>query len=321
MTTHKASGSRSAEVLTFQDLTDFRGETDQQSMNGWVREAGATAAVVIHLQPENEDFLYGADLTRHEGALISKTITGLVPGESYQVSFQGKKSENIIGNAASIPWIAVHVDGSETIAPQRLAYLHLWTNYSGRFVATSTSAKVEFISVTKNPNGGDVPTQGFRNYHLDDIAITGRFRDLTDFNDETTGQWVKGPVAATAIYADGGGLRGNVLRFPTPLPSGHQGDILVRTLTDLIPGIEYTISLEATRDIDRYTAPSLQFRLDDAPFGDAILPKPGVWETFQGTFIASGSVNLKIHSLIATAYGNDYSLNDILIVEAGSPSK
>lgn len=324
MKTREASSSRAADVLTFQDLTDFRGENDEESMNGWVKEAGATDAVVIHLQPEDEDFLYGANFTRYEGPLISKTITQLVPGESYQVSFRGKKSENIPGNAASIPWIAVHVDGKEAIAPQRLAYPHLWASYSGRFSATSTSAKVEFISVMKNPNGADVPTQGFRNYHLDDIAITGRFDDLTDFNDNTYGAWQRTENSPRDQFVDATG-RGRVLKFPTYGNGGeneerNDGDILTRNLDELVSGSTYTFSVEVRRDIGAHAVPILSLVLNGDDLGATFSPTTNVWTTLTRTFVATPQTRLAIRSHVRTGLGNDYSLDNIRITEVGDPS-
>lgn len=299
-------------VVAQGDVNDHTG-FDQGDWNGWLRGSAGAEATITHLPETNEYFLYGNRWERKEGEIISKELSGLVVGETYHITYRGKKSEVLFGNTANNPRVAVHVAGQEVISPKVFARVNVWSGYTGTFVAQASSEKIEFLSVMKNASGEELPNEGYGNLHIDDIHVYDKYRDLTDFNDSTTGRWTPGPVAASATFPDEGGEHRVVWKFYTPGGNTHAGIIAHRTFDALIPGRTYRFSIDARMDTN-INQPRLSLEISGMPQGETILPVLS-WRTFSRTFVASDYVELSVISQRADSNGNDYSLDNILIVE------
>jgi hypothetical protein len=294
-----------ANTSNLNDLTDF-----ESGMNGWALPDFANPSIIVDLPDDASKALYGNSTTAFDGAVLTKRFDNLVVGRTYRVSYKAKKSANIPGLPQEIPCLMVTAGSAVVIQPIPFQYHH-WTTNEGSFTATSDTAIIEFVSVVDSDN-----FRGFGNYHLDDIRVSSFFDDLTDFNDSTTGQWRIPNAGATGRFANAGADHGVVFVLPTYGHDHNQGDILIRTVWGLTPGKTYAFSVEARRDIGSYEIPSLSLVMNGSPLSGQFSPELDKWNVYSRTFGATGEQeSLAIRSHIATGTGNDYSLDNIRIVE------
>lgn len=285
------------------DLTDF-----ESGLNGWTLPAG-NPSKIVRIDEDTNSVLFGNNETTVIGVVLTKTLNSLEPGKRYRVSYKSKKSHNIPNLPENIPSLKVMTGNDEIISRQFLAH-QSWREYEGEFTASSNTATIDFVSVS------DSPLHGFGNYHLDDIRVRDYFDDLTDFNDSTTGLWRTTNVSETARFVNSDADHGIVYQLPTYSTGVNHGDILIRTVQGLIPGKTYTFSVDARRDIGQSQAPLLSLVLEGMVIGERFTPVTNTWNTYSREFIATGEQHsLAIRSHESTSAGNDYSLDNLRIVE------
>jgi hypothetical protein len=303
--TMSTTDTTNAKSSNLNDLTDF-----ESGMNGWTLPDHANPSIIVDLPHDGKKALFGNSTTAFNGAVLTKRLDNLVIGRIYRVSYKGKKSANIPGLPQNIPCLQVTAASAVVIQPVPFQHHH-WITYEGTFIATSNTVTIEFVSVVESDT-----FRGYGNYHLDDIRVSSYFDDLTDFDDSTTGQWRTTDASATARFVNGGGDHGKVFQLPTYGQDGNHGDVLIRTLWGLTPGTTYAFSVEARRDIGRYEAPSLSLVMNGVELSGRFSPELNTWNVYVRTFVATREQeSLAIRSHVATGMGNDYSLDNVRILE------
>lgn len=304
--TQPLSNTIDIRIPPLNDLTDFT----NANFNGWIVEPYTFYATIIDLGEPAGAVLFGNSDKQYTGVVLSKTFTGLVPGEPYRMSYRARKSADIPNVPQNLPYLRAIYGEAVIIEGEPLVRMY-FIEYDGQFEAKSDTVKIDFVSV------GEEFTQGFGNFYLNDIHVYGREEDLTDFNDGTWGLWQPTRATETAVFRKGRFNRGTVLHFETfgDDTDVNAGDVLTRTFTDLTPGTRYTFSVEAIYNIGHPVPPILSLTQDGQELGARFTPQIEKWGTYSRDFVATANTRLSIRSHVGTGRGNDYSLNNLRIVE------
>ncbi|MCE1981973.1 carbohydrate binding domain-containing protein [Enterobacter ludwigii] len=141
------------------------------------------------------------------------------------------------------------------------------------------------------------------------------FLDESKFTNNHLNHWQFGPATPEhEFYSEGGAT---MIRFPTTNAKGrtHNGVLLYKHYSELLPGKRYRFSLQARRDNDYKVIPELSLRVagQDITSVTALAVK-GEWVTLSGEFTAAQGDNvLEIFSHKASGDGNDFSITGITV--------
>jgi len=293
-------------VKPLNDMTNF----DKRGFNGWRVPPNSFSSTIIDLGEAQGHVLFGGGDKQYGGVVLTKTFIGLVPGAPYRVRYLARKSANIPGLQQNVANLRVMAGTTVVVTEEPLVRLH-FIEFEGQFTAAAKIVQIDFVSVAEGLN------LGFGNYYLDDICVYGRFDDLTDFKKGDWGLWQPTPATQTAVFEKDRHTGATVLHFETfgDDTDINAGDVLTRSFTDLTPGTLYTFSVEAINNIGHPVLPILSLTLNGQELEQRFTPTTEVWATYPRDFVATADTRLSIRSHVGTGRGNDYSLNNLRVVE------
>ncbi|WP_397458059.1 carbohydrate binding domain-containing protein [Pseudomonas asplenii] len=193
---------------------------------------------------------------------------------------QGYMNRIITSNADHAAWLRALAHGSELRVIFKVA-----------FGGSSNEAEAQVF-----------PTKAY--------TISKPLRQLTDFQNNTTGLWTRGNGAANSTFETVSGSR--VLRCPT-IQANNSGAVLSQVI-NLTVNAQYRLSCKARRYQTLELSPKLSFRMNSVRFLDPVTITGTAWQTLSAVFRpTSSSTRLEIWSEEASPAGNDFDIDDVLI--------
>ncbi len=162
--------------------------------------------------------------------------------------------------------------------------------------------KVAFGGSSNEAEAQVFPTQAY--------TISNPLRQLTNFENNTTGLWTRGNGAANSTFETVSGNR--VLRCPT-IQANNSGAVLSQVI-NLTVNAQYRLSCIARRYQTLELYPKLSFRMNNVRFLDPVTITGTAWQTLSAVFRpTSSSTILDIRNEEYRPAGNDFDIDDVLI--------
>jgi len=162
--------------------------------------------------------------------------------------------------------------------------------------------KVAFGGSSNEAEAQVFPTQAY--------TISTPLRQLTDFEDDTTGLWTRGKGAADSTFETVSGSR--VLRCPT-IQADNSGVVLGQVI-NLFANTLYRLSCKAKRYQNHQLSARLSFRMNNVTFLRPVTISGTAWHTLSAVFRpTSSSTRLDIRNEEPSLVGNDFEIDDVLI--------
>ncbi|WP_010452843.1 carbohydrate binding domain-containing protein, partial [Pseudomonas asplenii] len=162
--------------------------------------------------------------------------------------------------------------------------------------------KVAFGGSSNEAEAQVFPTQGY--------TISTPLRQLTDFEDDTTGLWTRGKGAADSTFETVSGSR--VLRCPTI--QADNGSLVLSQVINLFAKTQYRLSCKARRYQTLDLPPRLYFTMNHGTFLRPVTITGTAWQTLSAVFTpTSSSTILDIRNEEYRPAGNDFDIDDVLI--------
>ena len=186
-------------------------------------------------------------------------------------------------------------------------------NDSGNWSHTMSSLRNKGYSLTAIALYGEQPVSPERTFTVETWADS-----VTNFNDGTSGSWVKGPAGYQ------GTVKGGVFYNNTPGASGHAGLLFSQTFR-FITGKTYSFSYRVRNfsPLAENVPPIFSVELDSGQqiIAAYTVPRTGQWHTQTANFTVSLSANrtIQMKSLqdrgggSGSDGGNDYEIDDIIV--------
>lgn len=285
-----------------EDLTTF----DNENMNGWVK--GPNGSFFVFKNEEDNNYFAGPEkLQNLQGVVLTKQISGFIPGEQYKIALQARKNDD---RTTHYPNINFSGNGTDLFPYQKIENRD-WKIYSGIFTADKESIAFVFKSTTTIDNGAVLGTS---NIDIDNIRIGKLYQHLTGFENGLN-DWVLGPATATGgvQIADEGGNK--CLNFPTQA-GNNAGVILTRQFNGLYPQQKYRFSMKVRRTNSAPAVPVLSLAVDGQGITAQTAFPSQAWTELAGEFMLPGfNATLDVISHVSEGIGNDYRIDDLRLEE------
>jgi hypothetical protein len=146
------------------------------------------------------------------------------------------------------------------------------------------------------------------------LNVVAPFRDFTDFQNQSWGGWVPGPVGTRLVFNPQSGFPGHYVLLNMTYDNNSAGVVLQKTLSGLHVGMRYRFEVGAGQIITPgKTLAKLSLSSSAGQVTEVFTPPYGSI-IFGGEFVAnSTTVTVSIVSHEASGEGNDYYFSHLLV--------